>query len=271
MNRDGDKAKGWMLALALLTAGAGQARAQAPGTVQVPATAQASETTQATGTTTSAAAQSAAPQGGAGTVLDRVVAVVNGDVVLESDVQEEQRFAVFQPLSEPQPGFSRERAVERLINRDLILQQLKIQPQAAVTDKELDEQLLQLRKELPVCVKEHCETDAGWQKFVREQGFTPDEVRERWKQRIEVLRFIEQRFRMGVRISPEEIKSYYDKTLLPLYAAQKAPAPKLEVISERIQEVLLQQQVSSLLSDWLRSLRAQGTVRIVGQDEATAQ
>ncbi len=208
---------------------------------------------------------------GQSAVLDRAVAVVNGDLVLESDVEEEQRFAVFQPLSEPAGSFSRARAVERLINRDLILQQLKIQPQAPVTDKQLDEQLLQLRKELPVCKVERCESDADWERFVVKHGFTVDEVRERWRQRMEVLRFIEQRFRMGVRVSPEEIKAYYDKTLLPLYAAQRVKAPSVDAISDRIQEVLLQQQVGSLLSDWLKSLRAQGTVRLIGPDEAAAQ
>ncbi len=207
----------------------------------------------------------------AGVVLDRIVAVVNDDIVLESDVEEEQRFAAFQPLTEPSGSFTRARAVERLINRDLILQQLKIQPQAPVTDKEVDDQLMQLRKEMPACKVQHCETDAGWQSYVTQHGFTVQELRERWKERIEVLRFIEQRFRMGIRIAPDEIKSYYDKTLLPQYAKQNVKPPKLEAISDRIQEVLLQQQVSSLLGDWLKSLRAQGTVRIVGQDEAPAQ
>lgn len=206
-----------------------------------------------------------------GTVLDRIVAIVNGDLVLESDVDQEQRFAVFQPLTDPQGTFSRPRAVERLINRDLILQQLQLQPQDPVTDKQVDDQLMQLRKDLPACKAEHCETDAGWQRFVAAQGFTIDQVRERWKQRMEVLRFIEQRFRMGIQISPDEIKSYYEKTLLPQYAARKVQAPKLETISDRIQEVLLQQQVGNLLSDWLKSLRAQGTVRILGQDEAHGQ
>ncbi len=263
MIEGGNNAKwGMALTMAMLLAGAPQMRAQAPESAVAP-TAESAQPL-------NLSPQSALPQGGDGTVIDRVVAIVNGDVVLESDVQEEQRFAVFQPLSEPAGGFSRARAVERLINRDLILQQLKVQPQAPVTDKELDTQLLQLRNELPVCRTEHCDTDEGWQKFVTEHGFTVEEVRQRWKRRMEVLRFIEQRFRMGVQISPEEIRSYYNKTLLPLYTAQKVPAPKLDTISERIQEVLLQQQVSSLLGDWLKSLRAQGTVRIVGHDEATA-
>ncbi len=203
-----------------------------------------------------------------GTVLDRIVAVVNGDLVLESDVNEEQRFAAFQPLTDPEASFSRPRAVERLINRDLILQQLKIQPQAPVTDKEVDDQLGQLRKDIPACKAAHCETDEGWQRFIAAQGFTLDQLHERWKQRMEVLRFIEQRFRMGVRITPAEIQSYYDKTLLPQYAQRNAKPPKVEAVSDRIQEILLQQQVGSLLGDWLKSLRAQGTVQILGQDEA---
>jgi len=38
-------------------------------------------------------------------------------------------------------------------------------------------------------------------------------------------------------------------------------------ISSRIQEVLLQQQVSSLLNDWLKSLRAQGSVVVLHPGE----
>ena len=89
----------------------------------------------------------------------------------------------------------------------------------------------------------------------------------RWRSRMEVLRFIEERFRMGARIQPADIKNYYDKTLLPQYAKQHATAPPLDTISDRIQEILLQQQVSNLLGDWLKSLRAQGSVVVLKQGE----
>ena len=203
----------------------------------------------------------------AGQVLDRVVAVVNGEVVLESDVDEERRFAAFQPISAPRGEFTRERAIERLINRSLILQQAKLQPQPPVTDEEIDKQLTQLRTEGAECRAYHCETEDGWKRFIAAQGFTLDELRERWRQRIEMLRFIELRFRMGVHIPPEEVEAYYTKTLLPEYAKRGVKAPKLDsAISDRISEVLLQQQVSSLLADWLKSLRAQGTVQIMKAD-----
>ena len=83
---------------------------------------------------------------------------------------------------------------------------------------------------------------------------------------MELLRFIEVRFRSGIRITDDEIKTYYEKTMLPEYAKQKVTPPKLETISKRIEEVLLQQQVGALLQDWLKSLRAQGSVRMITPD-----
>jgi len=77
------------------------------------------------------------------------------------------------------------------------------------------------------------------------------------------------RFRTGIHISDEEIRDYYQKTLLPQYASKGATPPKLQAISDRIEEILLQRQVSNLLTDWLTSLRAQGSVRTIHPGEAT--
>jgi len=198
--------------------------------------------------------------------LDRVVAVVNEDLILESDLDAETRMVAFQPLGE-QTLVSREELIERLIDRTLILQQLRMQPQTAITDAEVDAELKVLRKNIPECVPYDCVTDAGWEKFVAAQGFTVAELRERWRQRMEVLRFVEARFRMGIRFSQAETDAYYTTTLIPAYSVEKATPPAEAAIADRIQEVLLQQQVNKLLDDWLTSLRAQGSVRIVKPGE----
>jgi len=202
-----------------------------------------------------------------GQEIDRVVAIVNGDLILDSDVDEERRFTAFQPYRDPNADFSRDNAIERLINRDLILQQIKLQPAANVSDADVKKELDVVRKSIPECKQYGCETDAGWNKFLVEHGFTETELMARWRTRMEVLQFIEERFRMGIRISPAEIKDYYEKTMLPQYGKEHVAPPKLETISDRIQEVLLQQQVSNLLGDWLKSLRAQGSVVVLKQGE----
>lgn len=213
------------------------------------------------------AALQAASQRSEPVEIDRIVAIVNDDLILESDVDEERRFAVFQPYSGPTESFSRAQAIQRLIDRDLIQQQAKEQPQKPITDAEVEANLQDLRKDIFACREYRCETEAGWQRFLGVNGFTVAELNHRWRERMETLAFIEARFRMGIRIPDADVKAYYDKTLLPQYAARGAKAPKLDVISDRIREILLQQQVGGLLDDWLKTLRASGDVRMLTANE----
>lgn len=199
--------------------------------------------------------------------IDRVVAIVNDDLILESDVDEERRFVVFQPYSDPAGSFSRAKAIQRLIDRDLIQQQARERPRKPITDAEVNANLQDLRKDIFACKEFKCETDAGWQKFLAANGFTEVELIKRWRERMETLQFIEDRFRQGIRISDADVKDYYTKTLLPEYAARHATAPKLDSISDRIREILLQQQVGGLLDDWLKALRASGNVRMITANE----
>jgi peptidyl-prolyl cis-trans isomerase SurA len=202
-----------------------------------------------------------------GAVADRVVAIVNGDLILDSDVDQERRFAALLPYGEASGPYSRDAAIERLINRELILQQTKLQPQDDITMAAATKDLDALRSSLPTCKQYHCETKAGWDKFLASQGFTEKSLTALWEQRMVVLAFIEQRFRMGIKITEPEIETYYQKTLLPQYAAQHATAPPVDVLAARIQEILLQQRVSNLLGDWLQSLRAQGNVVVLHPGE----
>lgn len=200
--------------------------------------------------------------------IDRVVAIVNGDLILESDVDEERRFVVFQPYSEPSGSFSRAQAIQRLIDRTLIMQQAREQPMKPISDAQVAANLEDMRKDILSCKQYKCETKEGWQNFLAANGFTEAELLQHWRERMETLQFIEERFRQDIRIPDQDVKNYYTKTLLPQYALRHATPPKLDSISDRIREILLQQQVSALLDDWLKSLRASGDVRMVTATEA---
>lgn len=202
-----------------------------------------------------------------GEAIDRLVAVVNGDLILESDVEEERRLAALQPVRDPSGAFSREQAIERLIDRTLILQQAKLQAQEPVTDAEVQAELTTLRKEIAACKQYQCDTAAGWAAFLKANGLTEAEVTERWRQRMEMLRYIELRFRGDIRITAREARSYYEQQMLPEYGKRGVQAPAFETVQARIEEVLLQQQVTSLLQDWLKSLRAQGSVQMMPPGE----
>jgi hypothetical protein len=66
-----------------------------------------------------------------------------------------------------------------------------------------------------------------------------------------------------VRITDAEIADYYHKTLVPQLQAKGLKPPSLALVSSRIEEILLQQRVSSLLLEWLQSLKSEGSVSIL--------
>ena len=132
-----------------------------------------------------------------------------------------------------------------------------------ITDDAVRKDLDSLREQLPDCRKSDCKTEAGWEKFLAQHDLTPSEVMERWRQRMQILSFIDTRFRAGVRISKPDIQDYYNKTLAPEFKKENVSAPPFDSVSSRIEEILLQQHVNVLLQDWLKSLRDQGNVIIL--------
>jgi peptidyl-prolyl cis-trans isomerase SurA len=197
-------------------------------------------------------------------VLDRVVAVVNNHAILASDLDDEIRISVLDPGRGGLGVLTRQQALEQLISRALIQQQIRQEDEttAEPSRAEVDARLAEIRKELPACVRQNCASDAGWKAFLSSHGLSQGRVDSYLRYRLEILRFIEERFRQGISISPQEIETYYHDTLLPQYAPGEA-IPTLDKVSQRIQEILLQRQVNSLFDEWLQNLRKQGDVEIL--------
>ncbi|MFZ1940490.1 MAG: peptidylprolyl isomerase [Terracidiphilus sp.] len=195
-------------------------------------------------------------------VLDRAVAVVNKHVILASDLQNEMRLSILEPNrgGELTPRL----ALDQLISRTLIEQQIREEDERSIepTPEEVAARLAELRKVLPACVQENCATDEGWKSFLAVHDLTTQRVENYLRYRLEILGFIEQRFRQGIQISPQQIEAYYRNTLLPQYKSGETP-PALDQVAPRIQEILLQQQVDDLFDNWLTNLRQQGDVEVL--------
>ncbi len=197
-------------------------------------------------------------------VLDRVVAVVNRRVILLSDLDDEIQISVLEPHRSDEGAMNRQRALEQLISRALIEQQIRQEDAQAAEPApgEVAARLHEIRTVLPACVRANCAADDGWTAFLAQHGLTPQRVESFMRHRLEILRFIEQRFRQGIQISPQQIATYYNEILLPQYAPGES-TPTLDQVSPRIQEILLEQQVNVLFDDWLDNLRKQGDVEIL--------
>ncbi|MGA3130487.1 MAG: peptidylprolyl isomerase [Terracidiphilus sp.] len=203
-------------------------------------------------------------------VLDRALAVVNRHVILASDLDDEIRLSVLDPNLAPQQELTRQQALEQIISRTLIEQQVRQEDLQAIepSPEEVNVRLHEIRTDLPVCARQDCASDAGWKAFLVTHGLTAERVAAYLRYRLEILRFIEQRFRQGIQISQQQIAVYYHDTLLPQYRPGET-IPPLGRVAPRIQEILLQQQVNELFDNWLTNLRQQGEVEVLDPELAT--
>jgi hypothetical protein len=208
---------------------------------------------------------------GGSVTFDRVVAVVNRQAILASDLEDEIQLSVLDPSQNTSERMTEPQALERLISRALIQQQIRQEdlPATELKPEVIASRINEIRTQLPACVRANCKTDAGWRAFLAQHNLKPEDVEDYLRHRIEILSFIEMRFRQGIRITPDEIETYYKGTLLPQYPAGQTPPP-LQEVSSRIEEILLQQRVNQMFDDWLANLRKQGQIEVLDPALETA-
>lgn len=204
-------------------------------------------------------------------ILDRVVAIVNRETILASDVVAEMQISILDPSRNLKAKETRRQALDRLISRTLIQQEFRQEELSASlpTAAEIAARIQDVRQELPACVRANCQTEAGWNAFLAQHDLSQSRVENYVRNRMEILSFIELRFRQGIRIAPEEIEKYYRENLVPQYPPGLTPPP-MQQVSSRIEEILLQQRVNDLFSSWLANLRKQGQIEILDPDLAPA-
>jgi hypothetical protein len=205
-------------------------------------------------------------------LIDRVIAVVNNQAILASDIDDEIRLSILDPGQGASPLLTRQRALEQLIERALIEQQIQRGDQQTATPQqaEVDARLKEIRSELPICIRENCASEAGWTAFLASHELSAQRVESYLRYRLEILGFIELRFRQGIRIPPSQIESYYREEFVSQFKKGEVIPPR-DKVSDRIEEILLERQVNLLFDDWLNSLRSQGEIEILDPSLAAAE
>ena len=132
-------------------------------------------------------------------------------------------FQCCKPFSDP-GGTRQKKALQRLIDRALILQQMQTaQELTPPSPDDVQQRIHELRSLIPECAQYHCQSDAGWQAFLKAKGLTEKEVEEHWQQRMMILAFIQSRFGSGVRITPPRLRSITRKPWSPSSAHRPRP------------------------------------------------
>ena len=191
-------------------------------------------------------------------MVDRIVATVNRQPILLSDWEVEIRYeAMLEQRVLPVAEDLAHGALNRLLDQELLRQQMKSYRLAEPAKEEIDARIREIRKQIP-----GAESDNGLRTILGRYGLSESEMNERVGTQAAILRFIDVRLRPSVHVDRRSIESYYNDKLLPELRKTGQTATPLADVAPQIEELLSQERVDALTSDWLKDLRQQSDIYV---------
>ena len=202
-----------------------------------------------------------APAPASAEVIDRIIATVNGHIILQSDWDEALCYeALLTNRNLDQFTDDDRRAVlDRLIDQELLREQMKSADFPHATDAEVATRVADARKQYPQAA-----SNETWQALLAQYHLAEKDLFAHIQQQIDVMRLVDARLRPAVEIDSKSIEAYYRDQFVPKLKQSGASEVPLADVSAKIRELLTQEKVSELLVSWLQTLRSEGQVHIPG-------
>jgi peptidyl-prolyl cis-trans isomerase SurA len=194
-------------------------------------------------------------------VIDRIVATVNGRIILQSDWDEALCYeALLNGRTIGQFTDDERRAVlDRLIDQELLGEQMKSAFFQHASEAEAAARIGDARKQYPEGA-----TNDGWQSVLSKFRLTEKNLLAHVQQQIDLMRLVDAHLRPTVQIDNKSIEAYYREKFVPQLKQGGAGEVSLADVSGKIRELLTQEKVSELLVSWLQSLRSESKVSVPG-------
>lgn len=186
---------------------------------------------------------------GAAVVLDRIAVTVGKHAIKESDIDRDLRLTEFlnrEPLN-LSPAAKRQSA-ERLIDQEIIRQEIITGGYRRPSEEDAEGVLTDLRRD------RFAGSDARLRQALVHYGLTESELLQELLWQLTVLRFIDQRFRLGVLVTEDEIHAYYDQHASELRREYPGDST-YESLAPKIRTLLEGERVNQNFDQWLKESR----------------
>ena len=181
---------------------------------------------------------------GAQDILDRIVARVENDIILLSDVRALRHY---QELVDGKPE-TEEQILDRLIDQWIVRTEAEVSHFPHPSDADMDRSLSQLQKSF-ASIDEY-------EARKKQSGLNDSEIRRIVGLQLYLSNYLDSRFRPGVQIDPKAIEDFYNNKVLPQAKSRGQEPPSLDAARDFIQEALIQQGINEQADRWLKESRA---------------
>jgi parvulin-like peptidyl-prolyl isomerase len=177
-------------------------------------------------------------------LIDRIVARVENDIILLSEVRALGRY---QQLVEGKSE-SEAQILERLIDQWIV----RSEADTAQFPHPSEEDVARGVERVEKSFTSQEEYDARR----KQTGLTDTDVRKMVAAQLYLSNYLDSRFRPSAQIGPKDVEDFYQKAVIPRAQARGQAPPSLDVARDYIQEALVQRSITEQADRWLNESRA---------------
>jgi hypothetical protein len=180
-------------------------------------------------------------------VIDRILAVVDGAIILQSDAQLAMRFGLVPSAGGPDPTSA---VLDRLIERQLILAEVARYAPPDPAEAEIDRHLSDLR----------ARTGAEFDTILLAGGIGVDHLRRDVRDDLRIEAYLQQRFG-AIQPTEDEILQYYRDH--PASFSQNGVVRPFNDAHDVARAALIADRRGATIRDWLAGLRRRANINIL--------
>jgi peptidyl-prolyl cis-trans isomerase SurA len=187
-------------------------------------------------------------------VADRIVARVETEIILLSDVRQLSRYQVFLDGKAQNDGD----ILNRLIDQWIVRNEATVARFPKPSDDDVNRSIERLKRSFA--------SPEEFQVRQKNSGITDEEIRQFVGAQLYLSNYLDSRFRPAIQIDEKAIEEFYNSRVVPRAESRGQTPPTMDTARDFIQEALVQQAINEQADRWLKESRTRVRVEIM-QDE----
>jgi hypothetical protein len=177
-------------------------------------------------------------------VVDRIVAKVDHDIILLSDVRALQRYQLFVDGKSE----SDEDALNRLLDQWMVRSEAKAALFSQPSADDVQRSLARLQRSFS--------SPEAFEERKKQTGLSDEDIERMLRAQLYLSNYLDSRFRASIQIDEKDIENFYQTRIVPRAESRGQTPPTLDAARGFIQEALVQRAINEQSERWLKESRA---------------
>ena len=190
-------------------------------------------------------------------VMDRIVARVETDIILLSDVRQLSRYQTFLD-GKPQSDSD---ILNRLIDQWIVRSEASVARFPQPSEEDVNRSIERLRRSFS--------SPEEFQERQKQSGISDDEIRRFVSAQLYLSNYLDTRFRPAIQIDENAIEDFYKSRVVPRAESRKQTPPTLENARDFIQEALVQRAINEQADRWLKESRIETVMPVPASNQVS--